>query len=108
MNEKDNVEFLKQCYAAYGAGNLDYLVSCMTDDIVWELPDVPNLPFTGKRQGAQNVADYFKLSNEYLAIREFVPHEFIAQGDKVVVLGHGEWTAKETGMDFDSDWVHVF
>lgn len=41
-------------------------------------------------------------------MREFSPKEFIAQGNKVVVLGHGAWTARETGRDFESDWVHVF
>jgi ketosteroid isomerase-like protein len=41
-------------------------------------------------------------------MREFEPREFIAQGNKVVVLGHGAWTVNATGRDFDSDWVHVF
>jgi ketosteroid isomerase-like protein len=26
----------------------------------------------------------------------------------VVVLGHSAWTTKETKVDLDSDWVHVF
>ena len=40
--------------------------------------------------------------------RHSAPREFIAQGDKVVVLGHGAWTTRDTGRDFESDWVHVF
>lgn len=39
---------------------------------------------------------------------EFQPQEFIAEGDKVVVLGHGRWRAKSTGQTAESDWVHVF
>ena len=35
-------------------------------------------------------------------MRKLSPNEFIAQGDKVVVLGYGAWTAMETGLDFDS------
>jgi ketosteroid isomerase-like protein len=45
---------------------------------------------------------------EQKATREFTPKEFIAQCNKVVVLGFGAWTAKDTGLDFASDWVHVF
>ena len=26
----------------------------------------------------------------------------------VVVLGHGTWRVKDTGRDFESDWVDVF
>lgn len=80
----------------------------MTPDIDWELTDVPGLAFTGKRKGCEQIAEYFEQFDQKLAIREFTPREFIAQGDKVVVLGHSAWTAKETKVDIESDWVHVF
>lgn len=65
-------------------------------------------PFTGKRHGTDQVADYFRLASEQLAVREFATKEFIAQGDKVIVLGHGAWTARMTCQDFESEWVHIF
>ena len=108
MNEQQNIELVQQAYAAYGRGDVAYVLGCMLPDIEWEIPAVPALAFTGKRHGCDQVAEYFRLSGEKQAMREFTPREFIAQGDKVVVLGHGAWTAKETGQDFDSDWVHVF
>jgi ketosteroid isomerase-like protein len=39
---------------------------------------------------------------------EFEPREFIAQGDKVVSLGHYRWRVKTTGREFSSDFAHVF
>jgi ketosteroid isomerase-like protein len=36
------------------------------------------------------------------------PQEFIAQDNKVVVLGHYVWEIKSTGMQYDSDWTHIF
>ena len=36
------------------------------------------------------------------------PREFIAQDDKVVSLGHYKWRIKETGREFESDFVHIF
>lgn len=108
MNEQQNIELVRQAYAAYGRGDVEYVLACMTPQVDWEIPAVPGLSFTGKRQGCDQVAEYFRLASERQAMREFSPKEFIAQGDKVVVLGHGAWTAKDTGRDFDSDWVHVF
>lgn len=108
MNEQQNIELVQQAYADYARGDLDHLLACMAPQIEWELPAVPSLSFTGKRQGRDQVAEYFRLANEKQAMREFTPKEFIAQGNKVVVLGHGAWTAKDTGLDFESDWVHVF
>ena len=108
MLEQQNVKAVQECYAAYGRKDLDKFFACMTPDIDWELPDVPGLAFTGKRKGCAQVADYFEQFDKTLAVREFTPREFIAQGDKVVVLGHSAWTAKETKADIESDWVHVF
>lgn len=108
MLEQQNVKAVQECYAAYGRKDLDSFFACMTPDIDWELTDVPGVAFTGKRKGCAQVAEYFDQFDEKLAIREFSPKEFIAQGDKVVVLGHSAWTTKETGNDIESDWVHVF
>jgi ketosteroid isomerase-like protein len=38
----------------------------------------------------------------------FEPREFVAQGNKVVSLGHYEWTVKSTGRKFTSDFAHIF
>lgn len=108
MNEQQNIELVQQAYADYARGDVDHLLACMTPQVDWEIPDVPGLSFTGKRHGYDQVREYFQLANEQLGMREFTPKEFIAQGDKVIVLGYGAWTAKDTGLDFESDWVHVF
>ncbi len=108
MREQQNVELVQQCYADYGTGDIDHLIECMAPDIEWELADVPGVDFSGKRTGCDQVREFFRLNGEQQTVREFAPREFIAQGDKVVVLGHGAWTVKATGLDFESDWVHVF
>ncbi|HEU4373496.1 MAG TPA: nuclear transport factor 2 family protein [Telluria sp.] len=108
MNGQQNVALVQQAYADYGRGDFDNLLARMAAQIDWEIPDVPGLSFTGKRQGCDQVREYFQLANEELGVRQFTPKEFIAQDNKVVVLGYGAWTAKHTGLDFESDWVHVF
>jgi ketosteroid isomerase-like protein len=94
MNEQQNTDLVKDAYAAYARGDLESVLSCMTPQVEWELPAVPGLSFTGKRTGCDQVAEYFRLAAEKQAMREFTPKQFIAQGNKVVVLGHSAWTAK--------------
>lgn len=108
MSEQQNIGLVRQAYAAYGRGDVDEVLACMAPQIDWEIAAVPSLDFTGKRHGCGEVAEYFRLAEEQRAVREFTPKEFIAQGDKVLVLGHGAWTTRATGRDFESDWVHVF
>lgn len=108
MSEQQNVDLVRQAYAAFANHDLEHVLACMAPAITWEIPAVPNLCFTGRRQGREQVADYFRMNSELQETRALTPREFVAQGDKVVVLGHGAWTARATGRDFESDWVHVF
>ena len=108
MLEQQNVQLVQECYAAYARKDLDKFFACMTPNIDWELTEVPGVAFTGKRKGREEIAEYVDRFDETLVIREFTAREFIAQGDKVVVLGHSAWTAKATNAEIESDWVHVF
>ena len=108
MDAQQNTELAKQAYAAYGRGDVDGVLACMSPQIDWEIPGVPAIPFTGRRHGTDQVADYFQVAQAEMTVREFTARAFIAQGDKVVVLGHGAWTARATCQDFESDWVHIF
>lgn len=108
MNEQANIDVIRQVYHAFVNGDNQGLLSFMAPDIAWEEPEVPNLPFAGKRQGRENVAEFFRMVAAHQQLRDFRPGEFIAQGDRVVVLGHYEWTVRANGADWGSDWVQVF
>lgn len=108
MNEQDNTATAQQAYANFKTGNIDALLNQMADDVDWELPEVPGMPFAGARKGREAVTDFFAKVAEAQDVIEFEPREFIAQGDKVVSLGNYRWRVKETGREFASDFVHVF
>lgn len=108
MNEQVNIELIHQVYDAFLKGDSQRLLSYMAQDIDWEEPQVPNIPFAGKRQGRDQVAEFFQMVDAAQQLRDFRPGEFIAQDDRVVVLGHYEWTVRANGADWGSDWVHIF
>jgi ketosteroid isomerase-like protein len=108
MNEQANIELVKQGYDAFAKGDIQRLLGLFAQDIEWELPEVEGIPFTGKRRGLDQVADFFRIMAECQEVREFSPDRFIAQGDQVVVLGHATFTVRDTGMDYSDEWCHVF
>ena len=108
MDEQANTDLIVQVYNAFTKGDSARLLSYMAQDIEWDEPDVPGLPFAGKRQGRDSVAEFFRMVAAVQQIREFRPTEFIAQNDRVVALGHYEWTVRANGFDWGSDWVHIF
>ena len=108
MAESENIDVARQGYENFKTGSISSLLDQMADDVVWQLPDIEGVPLAGKRTGRAGVAEFFStLARDQEAI-EFDPREFMAQDDKVISLGHYKWRVKETGREFESDFVHIF
>ncbi len=108
MNVQANTELIQQAYRDFNAGEIQALLNSYAEDIRWNLPEVENLPFSGRRQGREEVARFFSELAEAQEPLEFEAREFIAQGNRVVVLGHYRWRVKATGRDYASDYAHVW
>lgn len=110
MAEAQNTKVVQDAYAAFGRGDIPALLGYMTDDIQWQpvIGAAQHVPFSGERTGKAGVAEFFKIVGETEEFQQFEPREFIAQGDKVVALGHYRAVTKLTGRTFDADFVMVF
>jgi uncharacterized protein len=108
MSEQDNIEMVQAAYNNFQSGNINALLDQMSDDVVWQLPEIKNVPIAGKRTGRAGVSDFFATLARDQDVIEFDPGESIAQNDKVVSLGHYKWRVKATGREFESDFVHIF
>src|SRR5207302_4774767 len=108
MSEQENTNLVQQIYADFKSGDIQSLLGQMADDIQWQLPDIENVPFAGKRQGREQVAQFFASLADAQDVLAFEPREFTAQGDTVVAQGHYRWRVKASGREYGSDWAHVF
>ncbi len=108
MSEQENVQIAKRAYELFKGGDIESLLNLYTDDATWETPRVENMPQTGKRKGREQMLEFMALVGPgNLESLRFEPREFVAQGNKVVVLGHYQWRVKATGKEYASDFVHV-
>jgi uncharacterized protein len=107
MNEQ-NVAIVQAAYNNFKNGDLPALLSLVSDEVNWQLPEITGVALTGKRTGVDSVAEFFATVARDQDVIEFSPGEFVAQGDKVVSLGHYKWRVKETGREFEPDFAHVF
>jgi hypothetical protein len=108
MSEQDNVGIAKQAYQNFKDGNLQGILDLCEENIDWDLAKVEGVPFSGKRRGRDQVRQFFTQLGESQETLQFEPRDFIAQGDKVVALGHYAWSVRATDRNFESDWAHVF
>jgi ketosteroid isomerase-like protein len=105
---QDNLDVIRRGYDAFGRGDINTLLTLFDEQIVWVAPGPPELRTSGRRVGPQAVAEFFAAVNDLFEIQRFDPQEFIAQGDRVVVLGHESARVRATGKVLESDWAHVF
>ncbi|MEO8647697.1 MAG: nuclear transport factor 2 family protein [Acidobacteriota bacterium] len=107
MSVGSNIDVVRSAYESFGSGNIPGLLETMSDDIKWTVPDIENASFSGPRQGKDALTEFFKLLAEEEDITRFEPLEFIAQDEKVVVIGETAATVRATGNSYETDWVHV-
>ena len=103
-----NTEIVQNAYGKFGTGDIAGLLGLCSADIHWQTPEIENANFGGKCQGHPEVGNFFAAMVGDEDIMLFEPTEFMADGDKVVVLGKYGATVKSTGKSYTTDWVHIF
>ena len=108
MSEQNNIDTVSQLYADFGEGNVEGILNVLTEDVQWKEPPAGKSPLAGTWEGHKGVEDFFRTIDETCETEDFQPKEFIAQGNKVVVLGYYRFLVKSTGKRWESEWSMVF
>jgi ketosteroid isomerase-like protein len=108
MSEQNSLGVVRMGYDAFGRGDINALLNLLDDNVEWITPGPAEVPTAGTRRGRQAVGEFFKTLGDTFEITNFVPKEFIAQGDRVIVLGTDTARIKATGKTLDFNWVHSF
>jgi len=108
MDAGANKQIVMDGFRQFESGEIAPLLERFHDDATWISPEMESVPFSGCFHGRQGVAQFFtKLAATVEPLR-FVAKDFIAEGDKVVVVGEATWRVRSTGLSYDSPWVNVF
>jgi len=110
MQESQNTTLVQNIYAAFGRGDIQTLLDGLDEQIVWRpvIGASSSVPTAGNRRGKAAVGEFFRTLSETSTFEDFQTNEFVAQGDKVVVIGRYTGTAKATGRQYRSEWTMVF
>ena len=103
-----SVEVVRGAYEAFDRGDLDGVVACFADEIVWE--QAQGLPHGGVYRGRDAVRTHIfdPLDAEWWVGFRADAHEFIDAGDDVVVLGRYYGRGRESGRTLDVPFAHVW
>jgi ketosteroid isomerase-like protein len=110
MSESQNVQVVKDAYAAFQRGDVQGVLALVDENVDWHAIKGAEgaAPHAGRRRGRAAVAEFFAQLGGSTEFSQFEPREFVAQDDQVAVIGDYAATVKTTGRSVASDWVMVF
>jgi ketosteroid isomerase-like protein len=95
MSTQENVQIVKDFLAAVGRGDKQGLLALSAEDIEWIIPG-EDWPLAGTHRGHAGLADLLQRASEMVETSFPEPPEFIAQGDRVLVVGFATGRIKAT------------
>jgi uncharacterized protein len=107
MSTQESLQVVKEGYAAFSRGDIPGLLALMAEDVDWIIPGT-GFPLAGTYRGRDGVANFFQKLAVETEILDFQPREFIADGDRVLVVGWERAKVKATNRTVEVDWVMSF
>ena len=104
MNTEKNIQIVKDFFAALGSGDKQRLLALSAEEIEWIIPG-EDWPLAGTHRGHAGLADLLQKASDTLETSYPEPPEFVAQGDRVLVVGFAKGRVKATNRTFEDRWV---
>jgi len=103
MSTEKNVQTVKDFFAAMGRGDREGLLALSGEDIEWIIPG-EDWPLAGTHRGHAGLENLLRKVSETVETST-EPREFVAQGDRVLVVGFASGRIKATNRTFEDHWV---
>jgi uncharacterized protein len=108
MTEQQNIDTIQELYAAFGRGDVAFIVDKLTDDIRWVSHFDSVVPWNGDFSGKDRVPRFFEAIFQSVDVEAFEPKEWIVEGDAVVSLGEFGCRVRATGKQSRTRWVFIW
>lgn len=103
MGIENNVRTVKAFFAAVGRGDEQTLLALSADDIEWIIPG-EGWPLAGTHRGHAGLARLLQTASKEVETSFPEPPEYVAQGDRVLVVGFARGTMA-TNRTWEDNWV---
>jgi ketosteroid isomerase-like protein len=107
MSTQESVQVVKDGYAAFGRGDISGLLTLLAENVEWRIPGA-GLPLAGTYRGRDGVANFFQKLAAESEVLDFQAREYLAEGDRVLVVGWERVKVRATSRTVELDWVMSF
>jgi ketosteroid isomerase-like protein len=104
MSVQENIQTVQDFFAAMGRGDKQGLLALSDERIEWIIPG-EDWPLAGTHRGHEGLLDLLRKASEEVETSLAEPLEFVAQGDRVMVVGVALGKIKATDKTFKDDFL---
>jgi hypothetical protein len=104
MSTQENVQVVTDFFAAMGRGDKQGLLALVAENIEWIIPG-EDWPLAGTHRGHKELENVLQKASAEIEMTYPKPPEFVAQGDRVMVVGVATGKIKATKKTFEDHWV---
>jgi ketosteroid isomerase-like protein len=104
MSIEENVQIVKNFLAALGRRDKQGLLAFAAEDLEWTIPG-EDWPLAGTHRAHAGLENLLQKANETVETSYPELPEFVAQGDRVLVVGFATGRIKATNRTFEDHWI---
>lgn len=106
MSIEENVRIVKDFLLAMGSGDEKSLLALSVKEIEWIIPG-KDWPLAGTYRGHSGLEDLLKKASDEMETSFTEPLQFVAQGERVLVIGVATGKIMATNKEWEDHWVFV-
>ena len=104
MSAEENLQTVKDFFAAMGRGDRESMLALSAEDIEWVIPG-KDWPLAGTHRGHSGLEVLLRKASEAMETTFTKPPEFVAQGERVMVIGVATGKIRATDKPWEDNWV---
>jgi ketosteroid isomerase-like protein len=104
----ESARLVQSLYLAAGRGDVPFILSKLSGNVRWTQPGAGLLPWGGRWDGRNKVAEFFEILASEVEYKLFEPLEFVAEGEYVVVRGSSTAVVHRSQQNVTQSWVMIW
>jgi len=99
---------VNKIYEAFSRRDIQFILSTLHRDVIWEVMGQPDIPFAGIYHGPDDVKLFFKKLADSTDFKEMVPEHILENSQMVIATGYAKGVALKTKKLLSSIWSMIY
>lgn len=104
MSIEENIQVVEDFFTAMGGSDRQVLLGLCAEDIEWIVPG-EDWPLAGTHRGHTGLLNFLQKASAEVETSVMEHREFVAQGDRVLVVGSASGRIKATDKTWEDEWI---